>query len=143
MSMEDKPLKDSGQRQEFATGAVRDLQDGKGRYDLLPCHAIFRVARTLEKGARKYAERNWEQGIPTGRFMDSALRHLFRHLAGDRDEDHLAQAAWNVLCLIETEHRIKGGMLDASLNTLPGPIDWDDDEIWEIVKEEIAGGSVV
>lgn len=29
-------IKDSGARTEFATGAVRDIQDGKGRCDLLP-----------------------------------------------------------------------------------------------------------
>ena len=29
-------IKDSGERREFATGAVRDIQEGKGRCDLLP-----------------------------------------------------------------------------------------------------------
>lgn len=29
-------LKDSGNRREFTTGAVRDIGDGKGRCDLLP-----------------------------------------------------------------------------------------------------------
>lgn len=32
----DPPIKDSGERREFATGAVRDIQAGKGRCALLP-----------------------------------------------------------------------------------------------------------
>lgn len=29
-------IKDSDQRTEFGTGAVRDMHEGKGRFDLLP-----------------------------------------------------------------------------------------------------------
>ena len=57
-------VRDSGQRQEFETGSRRDTREGKGRYDLLPAHAIFLVARQLEEGAKKYGERNWEKGQP-------------------------------------------------------------------------------
>ena len=34
---------DSGERREFATGAVRDIQTGKGRCDLLPLMQVARV----------------------------------------------------------------------------------------------------
>lgn len=33
-------LKDSGARREFASGAVRDIQEGKGRCDLLPLDVV-------------------------------------------------------------------------------------------------------
>ena len=33
-------IKDSGARREFETGAVRDIQDGKGRCDLLPLEQV-------------------------------------------------------------------------------------------------------
>lgn len=33
-------LKDSGERREFTTGAVRDISDGKGRCDLLPLDVV-------------------------------------------------------------------------------------------------------
>ena len=33
-------LKDSGNRREFDSGAVRDIQDGKGRCDLLPLDVV-------------------------------------------------------------------------------------------------------
>mgnify|MGYP006896615155 CR=1 FL=1 len=36
-------IKDSGTRREFATGAVRDIQEGKGRCDLLPLDAFSDV----------------------------------------------------------------------------------------------------
>jgi len=36
-------VKDSGARREFNTGARRDMSSGKGRFDLLPVHAIMKM----------------------------------------------------------------------------------------------------
>lgn len=36
----DSPIKDSGERQEFSTGAARDIQAGKGRCDLMPLDIV-------------------------------------------------------------------------------------------------------
>lgn len=33
-------IKDSGERREFDTGAVRDIQEGKGRCDLMPLRVV-------------------------------------------------------------------------------------------------------
>lgn len=33
-------IKDSGKRREFSTGAVRDIQEGKGRCDLMPLDVV-------------------------------------------------------------------------------------------------------
>ena len=33
-------IKDSGERREFTTGAVRDIQEGKGRCDLMPLDVV-------------------------------------------------------------------------------------------------------
>ena len=33
-------IKDSGERREFETGAVRDIQEGKGRCDLMPLDVV-------------------------------------------------------------------------------------------------------
>lgn len=93
-------LKDSGKREEFQTGMVRDTRTGKGRFDLISPIALRRLAAVYEKGAIKYSPRNWEKGAPMSRFMDSALRHLNQFKEGDRDEDHLAQAAWNIFCML-------------------------------------------
>jgi len=110
-------IKDSGERRAFDTGAVRDMSEGKGRYDLLPWFGIEAVAQVMEEGASKYGERNWESGIPTGSFCDSATRHLAKFMRGEVDEPHLAQAAWNILCALETRRKIQLGVLPATLDT--------------------------
>lgn len=33
-------IKDSGERREFSTGSVRDLSEGKGRFDLMPMDVL-------------------------------------------------------------------------------------------------------
>ncbi len=93
-------IHDSGERQEFDTGAVRDPSKGKGRYDLISPHALFRLARHYEAGATKYADRNWEKGIPASRCFSSAVGHLNKWAMGKTEEDHLAAAAWNIFAII-------------------------------------------
>lgn len=111
--------KDSGQRQEFTTGSVRDTRDGKGRYDLLPLHGVRRLAQLYERGADKYGDRNWEKGQPLSRYADSMLRHAFQAAAGYDDEDHWAAVAWNALAVIDHQERIAIGELPAALSDLP------------------------
>lgn len=153
-------IKDSGARREFETGAVRDIQEGKGRCDLLPLdvvgelvaivnaqvlyeidkfkctgdklHLEYALARFVEKiedieptespclfdrhmsniflevskhfeeGAKKYGEYNWQKGIPTHCYIDSAVRHYLKYLRGDNDEPHDRAFVWNILCCIWT-----------------------------------------
>lgn len=99
-------LKDSGNRREFETGAVRDIEEGKGRCDLLPAVAILRLAKHFENGAVKYGEHNWQKGIPIHSYIDSSIRHLMNYLDGQVDEDHLCAAAWNLVCAMWTEEKI-------------------------------------
>ena len=94
-------IKDSGNRREFNTGAVRDMADGKGRFDLCPWSAFIEISKHCENGAKKYGEHNVDKGIPTNSLCDSAARHLAKYLAGHTDEDHLLAAAWNLLWAIE------------------------------------------
>lgn len=112
-------LKDSGARETWGTGANRDISQGKGRFDLLPMWALERVAKLYEAGCMKYGDRNWEKGIPVARYTDSALRHLCKFVRGDHDEDHLVAAAWNILCAMDTEARVRLGKLPESLLDLP------------------------
>lgn len=45
-------IKDSGKRRKFETGAVRDIQEGKGRCDLLPLDVVGQCyRRTFDDGA--------------------------------------------------------------------------------------------
>ena len=96
-------IKDSGQRTEFETGAVRDMHEGKGRMDLLPWAAIMEVSKHCENGAKKYGEHNVDKGIPTSSLGDSAARHLAKYLDGWDDEPHLLAAAWNLLWALQME----------------------------------------
>lgn len=95
--------KDSGEREAFASGMVRDTRAGKGRYDLITPIGLKRLADVYERGAAKYADRNWEKGAPFGRFLDSAMRHIQQYVMGESDEDHLAQAAWNLFAVMHLE----------------------------------------
>jgi hypothetical protein len=136
-------IKDSGARREFATGAVRDIQEGKGRCDLLPLDVVgnilsnptfayidkftrtgdtrylkdalsssgvfnssydmfLEVSKHFEAGCKKYGERNWQKGIPTHCYVDSAVRHYLKHLRGDDDEPHNRAFVWYILCCIWT-----------------------------------------
>lgn len=98
-------IKDSGERTQFQSGAVRDMHEGKGRCDLLPMCVMLRLARHYEAGAKKYDDRNWEKGIPAHSFADSALRHMFKYMDGQNDEDHLIAAIWNLCGLAWTEEK--------------------------------------
>lgn len=157
-------IKDSGERRQFETGAVRDIQEGKGRCDLLPldvvggylrddilenialfqahsytlpdhgvvyletvldvfskrfddgltkagmeairtqrrCTMLLEVSKHFEEGAKKYGEYNWQKGIPTHCYIDSAVRHYLKYLRGDTDEPHDRAFVWNILCCIWT-----------------------------------------
>ena len=97
-------IKDSGQRTEFGTGAVRDMHEGKGRMDLLPWQAVMDVAKHCEEGALKYGEHNVDKGIPIHSLVDSAARHLAKYIEGQDDEPHLRAAAWNLLWALQMEH---------------------------------------
>lgn len=99
-------LKDSGERETFYTGAVRDSETGKGRFDLIPTQLLFRLAKHYERGSVKYCDRNWEKGMSVSRCMDSALRHLTKYIAGWNDEPHLDAAIWNLAAIMfyEFEH---------------------------------------
>lgn len=104
-------IKDSGERREFSTGAVRDMSEGKGRMDLLPWAAILEVSKHCENGCQKYGEHNVDKGIPTHSLCDSAGRHLAKYLDGWEDELHLLAAAWNLLWAIQMELK-KPDMVD-------------------------------
>lgn len=104
--------KDSGKREAYTTGMVRDTQDGKARFDLLfpqgvPFSDQFltRVAELMTRGAEKYGLRNWEKAGTVeelDRFRASAIRHLAQWIAGDTDEDHAAAVVFNLLAFETT-----------------------------------------
>ena len=96
-------VKDSGNRERFATGAVRDTANDKPRPDLISPFFMMRLGEHLRKGANKYTEWNWAKGIPSSRCFASCMRHLMQYAMGKRDEDHLSAAAFNIMAIIHNE----------------------------------------
>ena len=105
-------IKDSGERTVFETGFQRDMHAGKGRFDLLPWHAIWEVAKHCEEGALKYGERNIDKGAPQHSLIDSAFRHMAKYTMGMTDEDHLRAAAWNILWALEQKAKGRTDLMD-------------------------------
>jgi len=104
-------LADSGKRNKMPSGMVREPGTGKGRFDLISPFALRRLAMIYELGAAKYAPRNWEKGGPISRFVESAERHIQQYKMNLQDEDHLAQAAWNIFAILHFQE-LKRGDLD-------------------------------
>lgn len=111
-------LKFSGTKDQYATGATRDAAAGKGRYDLISTYALRRLAVVYEKGALNHGDRNWEHGLPRSRCLNSAMRHLQQALAGETDEDHLAQCAWNVFAAMHFESTGRAELDDTKLQPI-------------------------
>lgn len=99
-----KEVKDSGkQKQQFTTGAQRDVAEDKPDFTYLDYSILLRDVQHYMNGAKKYARDNWKLGIPSSRCFQSLMRHVFQYLNGDRSEDHLAAIRFNAGCIIFNE----------------------------------------
>lgn len=105
MSTDSFVVKDSGARQEFTSGMVRDVADDKVDYArVFDGPMIERWAAHLTKGATKYPDTapgvpNWTLArgdAERARFRASAVRHFVQWLRGDVDEDHAAAVFFNI-----------------------------------------------
>lgn len=75
--------------------------DSPYRSDLLPPKASLHVAAILKYGATKYGDNNWRK-IALNDHLNHALTHIFAHLAGDIQDDHLGHAACRMMMALET-----------------------------------------
>lgn len=93
-------VKDSGAREMFESGMVRDMAEGKTDYSLaFDGPLLERLARHLTLGAVKYKPRNWMKAagpVELDRFKQSAIRHFVQWMRGDVDEDHFAAVVFNM-----------------------------------------------
>ncbi len=98
-------VKDSGNRQQFASGSLRDTTEGKIDYSRALDGPMFeRLAIHLTKAESKYPDvrpgfQNWmlistEEELV--RYRKSAVRHFIQWLRGDTDEDHAAAVFFNI-----------------------------------------------
>jgi hypothetical protein len=87
----------------YSTGAVRSADAEKTRYDLVSPIGLRRVAEACSEGAAKYSDFNWEKGMAIPDVLNHAVRHVYLYLSGDRTEDHLAHAGWNLFAAMHSE----------------------------------------
>ena len=64
--------------------------------------AMLESAFHFEAGAKKYSDRNWENGWPVDVSLDSAGRHFLKYLRGDDDERHDRAVVTNLLMALFT-----------------------------------------
>ncbi len=93
-------IKDSGEREEYESGMVRDAEKDKVDYTYtLPGPMLDRWAIHLMRGAEKYERDNWllgEGDEEYHRARRSAARHMIQWLRGETDEDHAAAVFFNL-----------------------------------------------
>lgn len=87
----------------FSTGAQRSKDADGTRYDLVSPIGLRRVAEAYALGARKYSDHNWLKGFPSGDVLNHCIKHIEQWRSGDRSEDHLGHAAWNLFALMHFE----------------------------------------
>jgi hypothetical protein len=92
---------DSGERVQFDSGMVRDIEEDKPDYTLIDQAYLYRWAMLMVRGAKKYGRNNWRKANSEEelqRFKSSAYRHLMEWLAEDPadKEDHAAAIAFNI-----------------------------------------------
>jgi len=104
------PLSEQAARQALAALFVTQF-----RRD--PVDAIARTLKdhlqqALVAGAKKYDERNWEQGIPTSRSFASLCRHTQNLIDGSRDEDHIGAFLCNTMFIWHNQTLVSMGLMD-------------------------------
>jgi len=99
-------------------GRKDDGMDGnspmKCRFDLIPPHALEKLAEVYTIGATKYGDYNWLKGMRWSRVIAAAQRHLNAWLQGrtvdpDDGQHPLASVAWCMFALMEYERLGIGG----------------------------------
>lgn len=127
--MDNFSIKDGGQRQEFASGMVREPADDKTDYTRILDGPMYdRWAIHLSKGAIKYPDRqpglaNWtlaNSEIELVRFRKSAMRHFRQWMRGDTDEDHASAVFFNLNAAEYVKDKLKEAPKDNACVTCDG-----------------------
>lgn len=142
-----------GEMEKTKHGALRESNEGRGRFDLLPYEAIEALAKWYEEGAKKYDERNWENGISVKDCINRMIRHSLKAGNGWTDEDHLAAVMWNAAAAITmmqrrpdcNDHRWHVHKKDPSetiTGVKSGKLHFDE-ELWCIDPSKIGPGQIM
>lgn len=76
-----KEVNEKGGRQSFIPYAFR----------LIDVKAIFALAKVLAEGEKEYGKDNWRK-IDAESHLDHAIMHIYAHLGGDTQDEHLEHA---------------------------------------------------
>ena len=109
-------------RHEYDTGAVRSDGCDQVRYDLISPIGLHALAKTYDEGAKKFGPYNWENGMPVADLLNHAIAHIYSFLNGDRSEEHLAHATWNLIGAIHSHEKwpeLNAGMLRNQSGNVP------------------------
>ena len=97
----------------FDSGAIREDKTNKSRPGLISPYFTERLGFVLAKGAAAHGSRNWEKGLPDEDTLDSLERHIMAYkmslskgytsTANTKGDDHLGQAAFNLMVLIHNQ----------------------------------------
>lgn len=109
--------KDSGEREQYESGMVRDTNGGKPRFDLLIAPGVpyedqllTRWANLMARGSEKYGDSNWSLANSEkelNRFKESAFRHFMQWMAGEQDEDHASAVLFGLLGYESTRWKLE------------------------------------
>ena len=108
------------------TGGVKDSQEGRGDFSLLPYEPQRQLAEHLRFGAAKYTRNNWRKGIGVARLVSAIRRHAGQ-LGEDNSENHLAAILAEASFAVQIIKDIKDGKLPRELDDVDGPfraLDW-------------------
>lgn len=70
------------------------------RFDLMPGAALLHMAEIMGVGAETHGADNWRNGSVASHLNKAAV-HLFAHLAGDTQDDHIGHFAWRAMAALE------------------------------------------
>jgi hypothetical protein len=84
-----------------------EQQSGEYRADRLPMQALLHLSHLLKKGADRHKDEDPENpkwmATPTREHLNRALTHIFSFLSGNKQEDHLANAACRLLFALQVD----------------------------------------
>ena len=108
------------------------------RFDLIPTRPLEAIAEVYGKGARKYADRNWEKGYKWGLSFAAMMRHAWAFWRGEEYDNHkadcppecvqhtecphMACVAWHAIALLEfsrTHPELDDRSPNGQLGTVP------------------------
>jgi hypothetical protein len=109
------------------TGALRENK-GKPQFHQMPYEAVEATVTVLHRcsveGGGRYPKSNWRKGAPLSVPLDSALRHIFKRLGGEKYDDetglpHLWHALTNLVFAVYYEKHYP--QLDDLKDVTPAP----------------------